>query len=29
MRDGRVVGRQIGAAPVDRLRTWVEQTLIA
>jgi thioredoxin 2 len=27
MRDGKVVDRQIGAAPVDRLRTWVEQTL--
>ena len=25
MRDGHVVDRQIGATPVDRLRTWVEQ----
>jgi thioredoxin 2 len=29
MRDGQVVARQIGAAPVDRLRTWVAQTLAA
>jgi thioredoxin 2 len=27
MRDGQVVARQIGAAPIDMLRAWVEQTL--
>src|SRR6201998_4250261 len=27
MRDGQVVARQIGAVPVDRLRTWTENAL--
>ena len=27
MRDGQVVARQIGAVPVDRLRTWIENAL--
>jgi thioredoxin 2 len=29
MRDGQVVARQIGAVPVDRLRTWMENALAA
>jgi thioredoxin 2 len=27
MRDGREVARQVGAAPADRLRTWIGSTL--
>jgi thioredoxin 2 len=29
MRDGQVVARQIGAVPVDLLRTWMENALAA
>ncbi|HEY2042877.1 MAG TPA: thioredoxin [Jatrophihabitans sp.] len=29
MRDGQVVARQIGAVPVDMLRTWMENALAA
>jgi thioredoxin 2 len=27
LRDGKLVARQVGAAPVDTLRAWVEQSL--
>jgi thioredoxin 2 len=27
LRDGKVIARQVGAAPVDTLRAWLEQSL--
>jgi len=27
LRDGKVIARQVGAAPVDTLRAWLDQSL--